>query len=170
MTTPTPPVVIEPWADGDLDLLRQINTPEMTHHLGGPEDDERILLRHQRYVESRELSADQMFRIVIEPDRTPVGLVGYWERDWQDEAVYECGWSVLIPYQGRGIASAAVTTLVATLRSAPLHQHLHAFPSIANDASNVVCRKVGFELVAVCELEYPPGQLMLCNNWRLALH
>ncbi len=30
-------------------------------------------------------------------------------------------------------------------------------------------RKLGFTLVEECELEYPPGRFMQCNDWRLDL-
>lgn len=46
-----PEVRIEPWDKGDLDLLRQLNSPEMTVHFGGPETEEKILARHKRYYE-----------------------------------------------------------------------------------------------------------------------
>ena len=33
--------------------------------------------------------------------------VGYWDREWRGEQVYEMGWAVLPAYQGRGLATAA---------------------------------------------------------------
>ncbi|WP_431967644.1 hypothetical protein [Actinacidiphila sp. bgisy160] len=36
----------------------------------------------------------------------PVGGIAHHRRDWQGEPVYETGWNVLPPYQGRGIAAA----------------------------------------------------------------
>jgi RimJ/RimL family protein N-acetyltransferase len=44
---------------------------------------------------------------------------------------------------------------------------IHAFPSVANAASNAVCRKTGFQLLGEVDLEYPRGQPMRCNDWRL---
>ena len=46
---------------------------------------------------------------------------------------------------------------------------LHAFPSVANAPSNAICRKVGFTLIEACHVEYPPGHVMRCNDWRLDL-
>src|SRR5262249_43383849 len=58
-------VGIEPWTDNDLDLLRRINTPEMKAHLGGPESEEQVRARHQRYVEIGDSGIGRMFRIVL---------------------------------------------------------------------------------------------------------
>jgi len=41
-------VRLDAWSAGDLDLLRRVNAPEMTTHLGGPETDEQVVARHRR--------------------------------------------------------------------------------------------------------------------------
>ena len=46
---------------------------------------------------------------------------------------------------------------------------LHAFPNVENEASNAMCRKLGFELIEECDFEYPKGSPMRCNDWRLEL-
>ena len=46
-----------------------------------------------------------------------VDNIGYWERVWQEETVYEIGWGVLPTFQGRGIASAATAEAVASART-----------------------------------------------------
>lgn len=162
-------VRIEPWADTGLDLLRRLNTPEMKRHLGGPESDEQLLRRHQRYLDTAASGTGRMFRIVLLPEGEAVGTVGYWERAWQGETVYETGWDVLPEFQGRGIASAAAAAAVASARAERKHRYLHAFPSVGNPASNAICRKVGFSLVGECDFEYPPGSFMRSNDWRLDL-
>jgi RimJ/RimL family protein N-acetyltransferase len=81
----------------------------------------------------------------------------------------EMGWSVLPAFQGRGIAAAGTTLAIAVARSEQTRRFLHAFPSVDNAPSNAICRKVGFELVAACDFEYPPGHAMRCNEWRLDL-
>jgi hypothetical protein len=50
------------------------------------------------------------------------------------------------------------------------HGFMHAFPNVDNSPSNAICRKLGFELVERCEFEFPKGNLMTCNDWRLNLH
>jgi RimJ/RimL family protein N-acetyltransferase len=158
-------VAIESWTDADLPLLRAQNTPEMTRYLGGPESEEKLLDRHRRYVEGSE-----MFRVVLLPERVVVGSTGYWEKSWQGEDVYETGWAVLPEYQGRGIAAAAVRAVAARAASEGTRRYLHAYPSVDNEPSNAVCRKVGFELLGACDFEYPPGHPLRCNDWRLDLN
>jgi RimJ/RimL family protein N-acetyltransferase len=169
------PVRIEPWSEDDLGLLRAANAPELMDHLGGPETEEQLLNRHQRYVD---LSADRtgrgrMFRIVLETGGRgggeAAGTVGFWEQTWEDEQVYETGWSVLPAFQGLGIATAGTLAVVEAARAERKHRFLHAFPSVSNGPSNAVCRKAGFSLVGECDFEYPPGNLLRSNDWCLDL-
>jgi len=161
---------IEPWGAGDLPLLhRLLGDPAMTEHLGGPETPEKIEERHERYLRG-ETGRVEMFKVVDE-EGTPVGSVGYWERDEDDEKVYETGWMVLPEFQGRGIATRATELVIERVRAEGDHQWLYAYPGVDNHPSNAICRKLGFELVEVEEFEYPKGSgnIMRCNDWRLDL-
>ncbi|GAB2598149.1 GNAT family N-acetyltransferase [Streptomyces capparidis] len=172
MQRQTPRIGLIPWSDteADLELLRLSNTPEMTAHVGGPETEQGLRDRHRRYTElTAGTGRGQMFRVVLLPGGQPAGIVGYWERRWREEMVYEAGWSVLPEHQGRGIAAAAVVAAVAAAREEKRHRHLHAFPSVSHPASNGVCRRAGFTLLEECEFEYPPGHFMRCNDWRAVL-
>jgi RimJ/RimL family protein N-acetyltransferase len=141
----------------------------MTEHLGGPETEEQLLTRHRRYLEVAGPGVGLMFRIVLLPDLQPVGTVGYWERVWRGETVYEAGWNVLPEFQGRGIGAAAARAAVDHARAERKHRYVHAFPSVDNPASNAICRKAGFTFVDECDFEYPAGRFMRCNDWRLDL-
>lgn len=143
--------------------------PEMTEHLGGPESPRKIAERQARYEQSSESGTSRMFKIVYVDTGEAVGSVGYWERTWRGDQVFEIGWSVLPAFQGRGIAGMATAQAIAEARSERKHQFLHAFPSVDNAPSNAICRKLGFTLVEECEFEYPPGNSMQCNDWRLDL-
>jgi RimJ/RimL family protein N-acetyltransferase len=162
-------VRLEPWSEDDLDLLRQINTPEMKKHLGGPETDEQVIARNQRYTAMNDPATGRMFRVVLLPEKEAVGGIGYWEREWEGDQVYETGWSVLPGYQGRGIAVAAARAVIEVAREQHRHRYLHAYPNVDNAASNAICRKAGFDLLGPCDFEYPPGHPMRCNDWRLDL-
>lgn len=164
-----PRVHIEPYSADDLPLLRLHNSPEMTEHLGGPEPEDALPGRHRRYLELPGTGDGRMFRVVLLPDAAPVGLIGYWEREWRGETVCEAGWGVLPPYQRRGIAAAALAALVDAVRAEERHPYLHAFPSVDNRGSNGVCRRLGFTRLGTVEFEYPPGTLMRSGEWRLAL-
>jgi RimJ/RimL family protein N-acetyltransferase len=155
-------VSLRPWEPGDLELLRRlVGDPAMMVHLGGPEPDERIADRHRRYL----ALASTQFKILA--DGVPAGWVGHWERDWQDEPIYETGWSVLPAFQGRGLATAAMRQLLPLVPAD--RRFLGAFPHVDNVASNAVCRRLGFTLYGPLDVEYPPGHVARLNDWRLEL-
>jgi RimJ/RimL family protein N-acetyltransferase len=163
-------VRLEPWGEGDLPLLRRImGDPAMTEHLGGPESEEKLAERQGRYERVRDDGTGAMYKIVDEATGEPAGSVGYWEKDWRGGTVYETGWSVLPEFQGRGIAVAATSLVIDEARAERKHCYLHAFPSVENAASNAICRKLGFELLEAHDFEYPKGNWMRCNDWRLEL-
>jgi RimJ/RimL family protein N-acetyltransferase len=149
-----------------MPLLVQLNAPEMTEHLGGPEPPEQLKKRLQQYAAAQN-DAGRMFRVVV--DGVSAGSVGFWDKDWRGEGVYETGWGVVPEFQGRGIASQAMELLIGIARAARRHAAIHAFPSIENPPSNAICRKLGFELLGETEFEYPKGHWMRCNDWRLSL-
>ncbi|MDJ0346233.1 GNAT family N-acetyltransferase [Streptomyces sp. H10-C2] len=165
----TAQVLIEPWADKDLALLRLANAPEMMEHLGGPEPEDKVLARHRRYLDIEGAGTGRMFSVVLLPEGESVGTIGYWDRVWQGETVYETGWGVLPQFQGRGIAVAAATAAVADAAARQTHTSVHAFPSVDHPASNAICRTAGFSLVSECDFEYPAGTHLRCNDWRLDL-
>jgi len=159
-------VRIEPWGDHDLPLLeRLLGDPAMMEHLGGPEARDAIAARHARYLAGAE--RDPQFRVLL--DDAAVGWVGYWERDWRHEAVYEIGWSLLTAQQGRGIASAATAQALDHAATRRRRRFAHAFPAVDNTPSNSLCAGLGFTLLEQCEFEFPPGSSMRCNDWRFDL-
>ncbi|WP_238652058.1 GNAT family N-acetyltransferase [Paenibacillus piscarius] len=163
----TQKVIIELWNEGDLDLLRQLNSLEMTVHFGGPETEEKLLSRNKRYTELAQEGRGRMFKILLSPSLEVVGSVGYWVQSWQGESIYEIGWSVLPAFQGRGIATEATAKTIASINAEQKYEFIHAFPKIINPASNAICRKLGFTLVSECDFEYPVGNTIRCNDWRL---
>lgn len=161
-------VRLEPWAEEDLPLLESLlGDTEMMQHLGGPETPEQIAKRHQRYLHLP--ASDRMFAIHLEGESEPAGSIGFWEKHWRDQLVYETGWSILASHQGRGIATRAGRALIPLARSEHRYQYMHAFPSVENAASNTICQRLGFTLLEACDFEYPPGNFMRCNDWRFDL-
>lgn len=154
-------VELRPWADDDQPLLAATNAPLMTDHLGGPESEEKLRERHQRYLDD----ANHMFTVVLRGTGETVGSIGYWPRDWQGAPVYETGWAVLPAYQGRGLAVAAARAVIAAARADGGRRWLHAYPSVDHPASNAVCRAAGFTLAGTCQFEYPKGHLIQSNDW-----
>jgi RimJ/RimL family protein N-acetyltransferase len=159
------------WADADLDLLRLINSPEMTEHLGGPETEQQLLARHQRYLRGTAESIFWMFVIELGTPAGPeaAGSIGYWPLAWNGADVYETGWSVLPAHQGKGLATAAARRLTQHAAERGDRQDLHAFPMIGNPASNAICAKAGFRLLGEAGFEYPKGHPIRVNDWWLNL-
>ena len=161
-------VTLESWGSDDFALLeRLLGDPRMTEHLGGPETREQLRVRQDRYecLEGR----DRMFKIVDVASGGGAGSVGFWTKQWLGEPVYEIGWSVLPEFQGRGIAAAGIARAVDLAARDAGHRFMHAFPNVANAASNALCRRLGFALLGACEFEYPTGSWMTCHDWRLVL-
>jgi len=163
-----PDVLLQPWSEGDLPLLEKLlGDPGMMAHLGGPETPEQIRKRHERYLHLPE--TDHMFKVLWGPNVEAAGSIGYWEKSWRDQQVYETGWSILPAYQGHGIATKAGEMVIERARKERRHQFMHAFPSVSNAASSAICRKLGFTLIEECQVEYPPGHPLTINDWRLDL-
>lgn len=139
----------------------------MMEHLGGIEDAGQIAARHSRYLDTSEKGA--MFTIRLGAHSVIAGTVGFWERTWLGELVYEAGWMVSPEYARHGIATAAATAVVQRARACVEHRFLHAFPAVSNVASNIVCARAGFSNFGACSFEYPKGHAMRCNDWRVDL-
>ena len=161
------------WSDSDYPLLeRLMGDPAMTEYLEGPESAEQLRKRHKHYCQLGDSGKRSMFVIVVGQNRVAAGSVGYWETEWQEQRVWETGWSVLPEFQGQGIATKATIAVIEQVRSEGKHRFLHAFPSVDNRASNTICRKVGFNLQKQVELEAwrEPGKFLLFNDWCLDLY
>jgi RimJ/RimL family protein N-acetyltransferase len=159
-----------PWSDDDLWVAEQLlSDPVMMKHLGGPQSHEQILDAHKRFLDTGASGKGAMFKVVLGPAPDVVGNIGYWDKTWRDELVYETGWMIFPAYQGRGLASEALTMLLARLPGEHGRRYLHAYPSVENGPSNAICRKHGFVNLGEYEFEYPVGHALRCNDWRLDL-
>lgn len=156
-------ITLRPWANEDLWLLHEtLGSPEVMAYLGGIESAEQIQQRHLRYLSSRDMFT------VWEGDAV-VGSVGFWEKTWRGEEIYESGWMILPQYAGHGLATRAALAVVSLAREEQKHRKLHAFPNVENAASNAVCRKAGFTNMGESTFEYPVGHWMRCNDWCIDL-
>ncbi len=156
-------VSLRRWANDDLWLLHAtLGNPEMMQHLGGIESTEQIERRHVRFLSGRDM-------FTVWKGDAVVGSVGFWEKTWRDEEVYETGWMTLPEYAGRGLATQAALAVISLARKERKHRFLHAFPNVENGASNAVCRNAGFANLGETTFEYPKGQWMRCNDWRVDL-
>jgi RimJ/RimL family protein N-acetyltransferase len=159
-------VQVKPWGPDDITLLEAcVGDPAMMVHLGGPEAPEKIAERQARY----ERPDSKQYKIVDDRTGQAVGWVGYWERAWRQEQVYEIGWAVVPTFQGRGMAREGTQRVIEIARAERQRRWLHAFPSVANGSSNAICRRLGFELLETIDFEYPKGSRLRCHDWRLDL-
>jgi RimJ/RimL family protein N-acetyltransferase len=79
------------------------------------------------------------------------------------------GWKVLFGFQGRGLAVGATVEAARRAAADRRHRWAHAYPKVDNAGSNAVCRKAGFVLLGEADFEYPKGNPIRCNDWRLDL-
>lgn len=156
-----------PWDHTGLDLLRAMNNAAQKQHLGGIETEAKLLERHERYLGYHRPGAVEMLR--IERSGEIVGSIGYWEITRNGAPAYEAGWEVRKPYHGLGIGRLAAEMLMARLRPVARNRHLFAFPTPENPGSNGICRRLGFEMLGLEEIEYPAGFWSPHNVWRLDL-
>lgn len=159
-----------PYCDeaADLELTRALETdPDVMRELGGPIPEEEITAIHQRRA-ATVAAGDWWLKIVPEETGAAVGTIGIWPRQWLGAAEHEIGWMVLPAFQGRGIAAEALRLILERARSEPAFERVHAFPATANPASNALCRRHGFELLEVVDLDYA-GRPLRCNHWALRL-
>jgi len=162
-------ISLEPWDKRAVEFERAANLPEMKVHLGGVETEQALLDRHERILTFVREGRGSMFLVMLAGEPDPVGSVGYWEREWNGEAVYETGWKVLPAFQGRGLAVAATVASLSRAAAQGRHRWMHAFPKVSNDASNGVCRRAGFVLLGESAFEYPLGNPIVVNDWRFDL-
>lgn len=160
-------VTLAPWAPQHLPLLIAANTAPMTRHLGGPESDEEIRRRHQRYLRLDGSEGARMY--AIQADGEPAGGIGFWPIDHDGEAAYETGWNVLPRWQGKGVAGTAVRALIPLIADeAPPRERLFAYPSVDNAASNALCRGAGFDDLGERDVPFR-GVVLRTRVWALAL-
>ncbi|MGX6601174.1 GNAT family N-acetyltransferase [Micromonosporaceae bacterium Da 78-11] len=160
---------LEAWDERGPLLEQRANTPEMQAYLGGVEPAAAIASRHERILAMTRDGTGAHFLIVVDGESEPVGSVGYWEKQWRDDTVYEMGWKVLSGFQGRGLAVGATVAAARHAAAGGLRRWAHAYPKVDNAASNGVCRKGGFVRLDEVDFEYPKGNPIRCNDWRLDL-
>src|SRR5919109_3598566 len=133
----------------DLPLYEQLLTdPAMMAELGGPRPREGLREKLQGIVS--EVADGETWYSVIVPGRDAgeaAGTVCVWHHQQDGEPINEIGWMVLPEFQGRGLATAAVRSILERAGAEGRWGLIHAFPGVTNGPSNAVCRKTGFALL-----------------------
>ena len=165
---PDAAVGLRPIDDRDLELLRALlGDPAMTRHLGGPESDTQIRSRLHRLLRDRQAGAT--FAITLGDDPAGIGWAGWWEIRHLGGMVWEAGLSLLVPWQGRGIASRAFRLSLDRAATTRRHRLVHSFVAVENDAANRMCERVGFVRLGELDAPDPHGRLTRCADWRYEL-
>jgi RimJ/RimL family protein N-acetyltransferase len=154
----------------DLPLYeRALTDPLMMSELGGPLPREELSEKLRGIVESVE-AATIWYQVIVPDDDGPAGAgtVCIWDHDWDGTSISEIGWMVLPAFQGRGLASGAVRSVLRRARAENRWEAIHAFPGVTNAPSNAICRKTGFSMIGECDIEYA-GRILRCNHWRVDL-
>jgi RimJ/RimL family protein N-acetyltransferase len=156
-------VTLERWSADDLAVLKRVNTPEMTRFLGGGDETDEVLAeRHAEYLDLWESGEVRMFRIDVDGEAS--GYAGWWEEDHEGVPVYEVGCVVEPRWHGHGVASAALSEVVR-LAAATGDRHLIVgYAHVDNEASNALCRRVGFSLVGQGLYPLEDGEAPLSVN------
>jgi RimJ/RimL family protein N-acetyltransferase len=155
---------VEP-ADVDA-YVRMRCDPAMMAELGGPLPRQGIEAKVAR--DAAEAAADASWiKIIVPDDDVPdavAGLLTLWSHDEGGEVISEIGWMVLPDFQGRGIAKAAVRSLLLQARDQGRWGLVHAFPAVTNGPSNGICRGLGFRLLGQQEVLFA-DRLLQTNHW-----
>ena len=167
MAETTLTVRLRPYVDADRWLTEAIETnPEMMGDLGGPLPADDIPGIHERRLAG--MSTDRLwyFTIELEPQGPVVGTICLWSDPIEGGHRSEAGWAILPEYQGQGLATQALRQMLARAAADGRWGDIHAFPGVANEPSNALCRAAGFKQIGQEVVDYA-GRDLLCNHWVL---
>ena len=151
--SPSPTLRLDAWGPGDEGLLEQLT---------GRSDVSDIQRRYEQLNGSGE---GWMYKIVELATGSAVGCVGYWERTWHGDKIYETTLSVLPGSRGRGIETEASSRVVEVAKSEFGPRFLHAFTPVDDAWSNDLYRRLGFESAG----SFEDDAAILYTDWRLDL-
>lgn len=140
----------------------------MMRRIGGPRPEAEVRAAHKRRLELMEIGVARLFKIVTGDSGEVLGTIGIWKIDWKGPQANEMGWFVLPEHQGKGAATEAALLILSQVRSDPEVCYVHAFPAVANAASNAIARKIGMSNQGEFDNEGFAGVLR-CNDWRIEL-
>jgi RimJ/RimL family protein N-acetyltransferase len=160
---------LESMAKEDLALREAIESDaKMMAELGGANTREQIERAHLRALASVAAGTCWYLKIVTGKSNAGVGYIGVWSSSYRETAINAIGWMVLPKFQGHGLATQAAQETLWLASKEGKFQIMRAFPGISNAASNALCKRIGFEKIEECEVEYQ-SRTLKCNNWRIQL-
>jgi RimJ/RimL family protein N-acetyltransferase len=162
-------IALREVAEGDAGIYeRMFCDAAMMSDLGGPLPRGGIDAKLQHDID--EAAAGRAWIYMIQPCAGESTLTGgnvvLWAYESHGESISEIGWMVLPEFQGRGIGKAAVRLLLRRAREGRRWGVVHAYPGIANTASNAICRSLGFTLAGRHDAVFA-GRSLLTNHWHI---
>ena len=153
--------------DEDLAVRLECD-PVMMLHIGGPRQEADVRATHKHRLALMETGEARMYKIIAEDCDEVLGTIGIWQIDWKGPQTYEMGWFVLPEHQGKGVATEAARLIISQARTDSEVRYVHAYPAVANAASNAIARKIGMRNQGAFDNEGFAGVLR-CNDWRIDL-
>jgi len=145
------PVRLRPYADSDLDLVRQATAdPNIGSISSVPRVYTEAIGRAFIERQSRRASDGDGYSFVIaeSPSATGVGSIGMWLREIESGRA-SVGYWLLEPARGRGLATHALRALVTFAFGELAIPRLHAFVEPGNQASIRTAESAGFRREAM---------------------
>ncbi|GAA2615177.1 hypothetical protein GCM10010399_52640 [Dactylosporangium fulvum] len=161
-------IELRPYGAEDLALTAALEAdPEAKSRLGrtvGVEEAARIHAKRMAGV----AAGDWYFTIHVDGAPHPAGIIAIFRTPWEGGIVHEVG-SMLFPeFQAQGVAAEAFRMLVERGRAEGRFTEIHGFADVRNGPSNGIVRRLGFELLGQCDMDYE-GRPIHCNHWRLRI-
>jgi RimJ/RimL family protein N-acetyltransferase len=154
-------------ADEDFTVRLECD-PVMMSHIGGPRVEADVRATHKHRLALMAEGLAEIHKILVPGHSEPAGTIGIWKIDWEGPNSYEMGWFVIPEHQGRGIATDAAKLLMSSVKSNADIRYIHAYPTVANFASNTIARKMGMKLLREFDNEGFAG-ILRCNDWFIDL-
>lgn len=168
----------------DLELyVGMFCSPEHMQYLGGPvppETAEKYLRAHMR---CNTTGSGLVFKLVPEPEdwkgdedtllvedaQKGVGTVCMWHSEHKGEFIDEIGWGIQPRFQGHGFGTKGVRLLLELAREqGDRWKNIRVFTDLRNEPSLHLCRRLGFEFLGECEVDYN-GQMMQAHQFAVTL-
>jgi RimJ/RimL family protein N-acetyltransferase len=161
-------ITLRPYGDDDLPLTEALESdPDVMRRLGGTVAADEAGRIHAKRMAGI-ARGDWYFTIHVDGASRIAGIIAIWQTPWEGGSVHEVG-SMLFPeFQAQGIAANAFRILVDRGLAERKFTEIHGFAEVHNEPSNGIVRRLGFELLGECDLDYE-GRPLRCNHWVLRL-
>lgn len=132
--------------------------------MGGPQPKEKIPKILETQLRCVSSGKGWVFKIISKLHQEAVGTICIFGGFYKDEEITEIGWGVAPKFQRNGYGTKAVAQILSKVKETGRWTTIHAFTSTTNEPSNAICRKVGFNLIEECDIDYD-DRVIHSNHW-----